>query len=63
MIAYWRAQRPAPLGPLLLHGQQILDTLDILGILDIEGLFKGTLLLTNMLPDLIFKIGNEALHR
>ena len=26
-------------------------------------LFKRTLLLRNMLPDLILKIGNEALHR
>ena len=47
-------------GPFSLHGQRILDTLDIL---DIEALLKWTLLLHNMLPDLILKIGNEALHR
>ena len=63
MMAYWRAQRPAPLGPFSLHGQQILDILDILGILDFEALLKRTPFLRNMLPDLILEIGNETFHR
>jgi hypothetical protein len=49
-------------GPFSLNGQQILDTLGTLDILGIEALLKWTPF-RNMLPDLILKIGNEALHR